>query len=40
VDKIKMDLGEIGGGGVNWIGLAYECGNKPCGSINCWKVLE
>jgi hypothetical protein len=24
VDNIKMDLGEIGWGGVDWIGLAVE----------------
>jgi hypothetical protein len=24
VDNVKMDLGEIGWGGVNWIGLALD----------------
>jgi hypothetical protein len=46
VDNIKMNLGEIGWGGVDWIDLAQdrdkscECGNEPLGSIKCWEVLE
>jgi hypothetical protein len=48
-DNIKMDLGEIGWGGVHWIILAQdrgpvegscECGNEPPGSVKCWEVLE
>jgi hypothetical protein len=49
VDNIKMDLGEVGWDGVDWIGLAQgrdrleslcECGDEPPGSIKCWEVLE
>jgi hypothetical protein len=41
-----MDLGEMGWGGVDWIGLAQkrdkwkvlgECGNDPSGSVECWE---
>jgi hypothetical protein len=43
VDNIKMDLGEVEWGGVDWIGLAQgrhtetfcECENEPSGSIKC-----
>jgi hypothetical protein len=44
VDNIKMDLGEIEWGGMDWIGLAqdrdssYEWGNEPSSSIKCWKL--
>jgi hypothetical protein len=31
VDNIEMDIGEIGGGGVEWIGLAQD--------RNKWRVL-
>jgi hypothetical protein len=48
VDNIKMDLGETGWGGVDWIGLAQdwdkqrarECGNEPVGSIKYWETIE
>jgi hypothetical protein len=47
VDNIKMDLGEVGWNGVDWIDLAQgpveglcECGDEPPGSIKCWEVLE
>jgi hypothetical protein len=45
VDNIKMDLGEIGWDGVDWIDLAQveglcECGDEPPDSIKCWEVLE
>jgi hypothetical protein len=46
VDNIKMDLREIGWGGIDWIHLAdevegsFEHGNEPFGSIKCWDVLE
>jgi hypothetical protein len=44
VDNIKMDLREIGWGGVDWIDTAQEgsCehGIEPSGSIKCWGVLE
>jgi hypothetical protein len=49
VDNIKMDFGEIGWGGVDWIGLAQdrdsvegscEHGNEHSGSMKCWEVLE
>jgi hypothetical protein len=47
VDNIKIDLREIGWGGMDWIDLAQdryqwtsEHGNEPSGSIKCWEVLE
>jgi hypothetical protein len=42
MDNIKMDLGEIEWGGVEWIGLesSCECRNEPSGSIKFWEVLE
>jgi hypothetical protein len=45
VDNIRMDLGEIGWGDVDWIGLAQdigscECDNEPLGFIKCCEVLE
>ena len=49
VDNIGMDLQEVGGGYVDWIGLAQdrvqladacECGNEPSGSIKCWEFLD
>jgi hypothetical protein len=40
---IKVDLGEIGWGGVDWIGLVQD-GNRWCnetlGSIKCWDTIE
>jgi hypothetical protein len=38
VDNIWMDLGEVGWGGVDWIGLAH--GNELSGSIKCWETIE
>jgi hypothetical protein len=50
VDNIKMNLGEIEWGGVDWIDLAQdrdkwresscECGSEPSGSIKCWETTE
>jgi hypothetical protein len=44
LDNIKMDLREIGWGGMDWIDLAqdrlvdgsYEHCNEPSASIKCW----
>jgi hypothetical protein len=30
VDNIKMDLGEVGWGDVDWIGLAQDAKNNNC----------
>jgi hypothetical protein len=46
-DNIKMDLREIGWGGMDWIDVAQdrpmegscEHSNEPSGSINCWEFL-
>jgi hypothetical protein len=44
-----MDLGEVGWGGVDWIGVAkdrnrwrahVEFGVEPSGSIKCWETIE
>jgi hypothetical protein len=48
VDNIKMELGEIGWGGMDWIDLGQDRdqwralvnSNKLSGSIKCWEVLE
>jgi hypothetical protein len=49
VDNIKVDLGEIGWSGTDWIGLAQDNGkwkssceycNKPSSSLKCSGVLE
>jgi hypothetical protein len=45
VDNIKLDLLEIGWGGVGWICLAQvesscECGYEPSGSIKCWETIK
>jgi hypothetical protein len=49
VDNIKMDLGEIEWGGMDWIGLAQDRdkwralvkgSSKPSCSIICWEVFE
>jgi hypothetical protein len=45
VDNIKMDLREIGWGGMDWIdlyqwGAFCEPGNEYLGSIKCWELLE
>jgi hypothetical protein len=47
-DNIRMDLQEMGCGGMDWIGLAQdrqvasncESGNKPSGSIKRREFLE
>jgi hypothetical protein len=46
-NNIKMDLREIGCGGMDWIVLAQNRdywrvigGNEPSASIKCWEVLE
>jgi hypothetical protein len=45
VDNIRMDLGEVGWGDVDWIGLAQvesscEFGIEPSGSMKCWESIE
>jgi hypothetical protein len=44
-----MDLGEVGWGDVDWIGLAQdrdrwesscEFGIEPSGSMKCWETIE
>jgi hypothetical protein len=44
-----MDLGEVGWGDVDWIGLAHERyrwrtlvngDEEPSGSIKCWETIE
>jgi hypothetical protein len=50
VDNIRMDLGEVGWGDVDWIGLAKvrnrwralvsEFGIEPSGSMKCWETIE
>jgi hypothetical protein len=49
VDNIRMDLGEVGWGDVDWISLAKdrnrwralcEFGIEPSGSMKCWETIE
>jgi hypothetical protein len=45
VDNIRMDLGEVGWGDVDWIGLAKvesccEFGIEPSGSMKCWETIN
>jgi hypothetical protein len=49
IDNVRLDLGEIGWGGMDWIGVAQDtdqverscdCGNEPSGSIKCWETIE
>jgi hypothetical protein len=45
VDNSRMDLGEVGWGDVNWIGLAQvesscEFCIEPLGSIKCWEAIK
>jgi hypothetical protein len=41
VDNIRMDLGEVGWGDVDWIGLAKdsEFSIEPSGSMKCWEPI-
>jgi hypothetical protein len=44
-DNIKMDLKELGCGGMDWINLAHdrgtcECGNETSGAIKCGKFRD
>jgi hypothetical protein len=38
VDNIKIDLRDIGWGGMDWIDLAHD--NELSDSIKCWEVIE
>jgi hypothetical protein len=42
VDNIRMDLGEVRWGDVDWIGLASSCefGIELSGSMKCWETIE
>jgi hypothetical protein len=46
VDNIKIDLREIGWGGMDWIDLAQdregscEHGDEPSGSLKFWEIPE
>jgi hypothetical protein len=42
VDNIRMDLGEVGWGDVDWTGLESSCefGIEPSGSMKCWETIE
>jgi hypothetical protein len=42
VDNIRMDLGEVGWGDVDWIGVESSCkfGIEPSCSIKCWETIE
>jgi hypothetical protein len=40
VDNIRIDLGEVGWGDVDWIRLACEFGIEPSGSMKCWETIE
>jgi hypothetical protein len=45
VDNIRMDLVDVGWGGVDWIALAQdrescEFGIEPSGSMKWWETIE
>jgi hypothetical protein len=49
VDNIRMNLGEVGWGDVDWIGLAKDRNRwralvnsvlEPSGSMKCWETIE
>jgi hypothetical protein len=42
VDNIRMDLGEIGWGDMDCIGLAQDRDKwrAPLGSIKCWETID
>jgi hypothetical protein len=46
VDNIRLDLGEVGWGDVDWIGLAEnrnsccKFGIEPSGCMKCWETIE
>jgi hypothetical protein len=40
VDNIRMDLGEVGWGDVDWIGLVQVFGTEPSGFMKCWETIE
>jgi hypothetical protein len=49
VNNIRMDLGEVGWGDVDWIGLAQDRNRwraivnsviEPLGSMKCWETIE
>jgi hypothetical protein len=45
MDNIRMDLGEVGWGNVDWIGLAEDRNKwralaEPSGSIKCWENID
>jgi hypothetical protein len=47
VDNVRMDLGEMGWGVVDWIGLAQDRNRwraiesiEPSGSMKCWETIE
>jgi hypothetical protein len=49
VDNIRMDLGEVGWGDVDWIGLAQDRNRwralvssvlNLSGSMKCWETIE
>ena len=39
-DNIKMDLQEVGCGGMGWLAGTCEGGNEILGSINCGEFLD
>jgi hypothetical protein len=39
-DNIRMDFQEVVYGGMDWIGLAQECGNEFSVSIKCGVFLD